>query len=132
MSTVRVSPLLRFGLLIDTAISAAVGALMLAATGVFHSITALPEPLLRYVGLVFVPYVLVVGWLGLRETLARGAVWTVIACNLGWAIASMLLLTGGSIAPSTYGVAFVIAQAVAVVVFAELQFMGLQRSTVAA
>ncbi len=132
MSTVRVSPLLRFGLLIDAGISGAVGALMLAATGMLHNITALPEPLLRYVGLVFIPYVLLVGWFGLRESLPRGAVWAVIACNVARAIASILLLTSGGIAPSTLGVAFVIVQAVAVVVFAELQFMGLRCSVVPA
>ncbi len=132
MSTVRLSPLLRFGLLIDAAISGALGALMLAATGMLHNITALPEPLLRYVGLVFIPYVLLVGWFGLRESLPREAVWAVIACNLGWAIASMLLLKSGRIAPSMSGVAFVIAQAVAVVVFAQLQFMGSRRGAVAA
>jgi len=132
MSTVRVSPLLRFGLLIDAGISGAVGALMLAATGMLYNITALPEPLLRYVGLVFIPYVLLVGWFGLRESLPRGAVWAVIACNVAWAIASVFLLTSGGIAPSTLGVAFVIVQAVAVVVFAELQFMGLRRSAVPA
>ena len=66
------------------------------------------------------------------ETLAHDAVWAVVACNLGWAIASMLLLASRSIAPSAYGVAFVIAQAVAVVMFAELRFMGLRRNAVAA
>ena len=132
MSTVRVSPLLRFGLLIDATISGAMGALMLAATGLLHNITALPEPLLRYVGLLFIPYVLLVGWLGLREALPRGVVWTVIACNLAWAIGSIWLLTSGSIAPSMFGVAFVIVQAVAVVVFAEMQYMGLRRSAVPA
>lgn len=132
MSTVRVSPQLRFGLLIDAAISGAVGALMLAATGLWHDITALPEPLLRYSGLALIPYVLLVGWLGLREALPRGIVWAVIACNLAWAIGSIWLLTGGSIAPSTFGVAFMIVQAVAVVLFAEMQFMGLRRSAVPA
>ncbi len=132
MSTVHVSPLLRFGLLIDAAISGAVGALMLAAAGAMHSVTALPDPLLRHVGLIFIPYVLLVGWLGLRETLRRGVVWVVIACNVVWAIASILLLTSAGIALSNLGVAFVIVQAVAVVVFAELQFMGLRRSAMAA
>ena len=66
------------------------------------------------------------------ETLAHGAVWAVIASNLGWAIASMLLLASRSTAPSTDGVAFVIAQAVAVVMFAELRFLSLRRSAVAA
>lgn len=110
------------------AISRAVGALMLAATGALHNVTALPESLLRYVGFLFIPYVLVVGWLGLREAVPRAAVWAVIACNVGWAIASVWLLSSGGVAPSTLGVAFVIVQAVAVVVFAELQFMGLRRS----
>ena len=105
---------------------------MLAAAGLLHNITALPEPLLRYVGLLFIPYVLLVGWLGSREVLPRGVVLAVIACNLAWAIGSIWLLSSGSIAPSTFGVVFVIVQAVAVVVFAEMQFMGLRRSAVPA
>ena len=88
--------------------------------------------LLQYVGLLFIPYVLLVGWIGLRDAVPRGAVWAVIACNLAWASSSIVLLTGGSIAPSNLGVAFVLVQVVAVVVLAESQFTGLRRSAVSA
>jgi len=47
-------------------------------------------------------------------------------------IDSALLLLSGWGQPSTLGVAFVIAQAVAVGIFAELQFIGQRRTTLSA
>jgi hypothetical protein len=56
----------------------------------------------------------------------------IIALNLLWVVGSMGLLMGGWVAPTALGTAFVIAQAVAVGVFAELQFIGLRRTQAAA
>jgi hypothetical protein len=52
----------------------------------------------------------------------------IIALNLLWVVGSMGLLMGGWVAPTALGTAFVIAQAVVVGVFAELQFVGLRRA----
>ncbi len=132
MSRVAVSPFLRFSLLIDAAISGVMGLLLLLAAGPLAALLRLPEALLFGVGMFFVPYVLVVAWMGMRAVLPRGAVWAVIACNVVWAIDCAWLLMGGMVSPNNLGTGFVIVQAVAVLIFAELQFTALRRHGAAA
>jgi hypothetical protein len=60
------------------------------------------------------------------------AIWTVIALNALWIAESAWVALGGEFAPSGWGQAFIAAQALAVVVFAELEVMGLRRSRLAA
>ena len=127
MSRVAVSPFLRFSLLLDAAISGLMAILLLFASGPLATLLRLPESLLFGVGVFFVPYVLVVGWMGMRKTLLRGAVWAVIACNVLWAIDCVWLLMSGMVTPNALGVAFVVVQAVAVVLFAELQYVAIRR-----
>ena len=121
------SRFLRFSLLADAAISGAVGVLMMAGAGLLDGLLGLPVPLLRGAGLVLVPYVAALVWLARREDLSRQAVWMVILANGAWAAACVLLLLSGWIAPTWLGVAFVLVQAVTVLVFAELQYMALRR-----
>jgi hypothetical protein len=83
---------------------------------------------MREAGLLLVPYVALVAFVGTRETISRPAVHAIIVLNVLWVAASIGLLMGGSVAPTALGTAFVIAQAVAVGVFAELQFVGLRRT----
>jgi hypothetical protein len=78
-------------------------------------------------GLILVPYVIVVAFVGTRERIPRRAAWTVVAANALWVGASVLLLMGPWLAPTALGLAFVLAQAAAVALFAELQVMGLRR-----
>jgi hypothetical protein len=89
--------------------------------------TGLPADLLRGAGMILVPFVAFVGYLPAQAQLTAAAVWAVIVCNALWVAASMLLLLSGWVAPTALGYAFVIAQAVAVAVFAELQYVGLRR-----
>jgi hypothetical protein len=56
----------------------------------------------------------------------------IIALNVLWVAGSIGLLVSGWVAPTALGYAFVIAQAIVVGVFAELQFVGLRRSEAAA
>jgi hypothetical protein len=77
-------------------------------------------------GLVLVPYVAFVAWVGTRETISRPAVQAIIAMNVLWVIGSAVVLFA-FVAPTLLGYAFVIAQAIVVGVFAELQFIGLRR-----
>jgi hypothetical protein len=53
----------------------------------------------------------------------------VIAGNIAWTIASIALLFSGAVTPNLLGEAFVAAQAIATGVFAELQYIGLRRSS---
>ena len=132
MSTVRVSPFLHLALLVDAAISGATALLMTFAAGPLAQLTRLPEALLLWVGLALLPYVAIVAWMGRRETLPRAGVWAVIACNAVYAIDCVWLLASGNVAPNWIGQAFVVVQAVAVGVFAELQFTALRRAVVPA
>jgi hypothetical protein len=52
----------------------------------------------------------------------------VVAGNAAWAVASIALLFSGAVSPNLSGEIFVAMQAIAVGVFAELQFLGLRRS----
>ncbi len=123
------APFLTRALLADAAMSGAAGALMAGGAGLLASLLALPEPLLRYAGLFLLPYAAFVAWLGTREKLTRGAVLAVVAINAAWAVASALLLIAGWVSPNALGIAFVLAQAAAVGLFAELQIIGLKQST---
>ena len=119
---------LRFALLADAAASGATGLMMIAGAGLLEGLLGLPTALMREAGLVLVPYVAFVAYVGTRETISRPAVQATIALNVLWVAASIGLLMSGYVAPTVLGYAFVIVQAVVVGVFAELQLIGLRRS----
>ncbi|KAB2937242.1 hypothetical protein [Hyphomicrobium sp.] len=132
MSHLRPSTFLRRALILDAAASGATGLLMIAGAGLLEGLLGVPAQLMRGAGLVLVPYVVFVAWLGTRETLTRGAVWAVIVCNAVWAAASFLLLAEGWIAPNLLGYVFIVGQALVVALFGELQYIGLRRPMAAA
>lgn len=123
---------LRYALLADAVASGATGLLMIAGADLLTSLLGLPVALMREAGLLLVPYVALVAFVGTRETISRPAVKLIIALNVLWVVASIGLLISGLVAPTMLGYAFVIAQAVAVGVFAELQVIGLRRSAATA
>jgi hypothetical protein len=127
MSTIHPSPFLRKVLLLDAAASGASALLLIAGAGLLDGLLGLPVALMREAGLILVPFVAFVAWVGTREDVARGAVWTIIAANALWVAASIGLLVSGWVAPTALGYAFVIAQAAVVALFAELQYAGLKR-----
>lgn len=116
---------LRRALLADAVASAATGLLMAAGAGVLDGLLGLPTALLREAGILLLPYAALVGWLGTRARLPEAVVWTVIIGNVAWTAASIGLFV--LLAPTALGYAFVIAQAVVVGLFAELQYIGLRR-----
>ena len=118
---------LRRALILDALASGATALLMIAGAGLVESLLGLPAALLRGAGLVLVPYAAFVVYAGTRDIISRSAVWMIIVANMAWAAASALLLVSGWVAPAALGYAFVIAQAVAVALLGELQYMGLRR-----
>ena len=120
---------LRRVLAVDAASSGALGlgALLLAPT--LAEFFGLPVDLLREAGIVLLPFAAFVGFLASRREPSRIGVWIVIALNVLWVIDSILLLFANGIEPNALGYAFVIAQAVAVGVFAEIEYIGLRRAT---
>lgn len=126
------SSFLRRALLADAIFSggAAVG-MTLGAAG-FASLLSLPELLLREAGLFLVAYTAFVGWLSARRMVARPFILLVIAGNAAWTLASIALLFSSAVSPNLAGELFVVAQAIATGVFAELQYIGLRKSGAAA
>jgi len=132
MSAFHPSLFLRRALLADAAISGATGLLMLAGASLVDALLGLPAGLLREAGIILVPYGVMVGFIGTRERVTAPAVWAVIACNALWAAGGVVLLVAHVVAPTALGYAFVIAQALVVALFAELQYVGLRRQAVVA
>ena len=128
MSTLHSNPFLRNALLLDAAATGATGLLLIGGAGLLEGLLGLPAGLMRWAGLVLIPFVAFVAWAGTREPASQGAVALIIAVNVLWVVASVCLLLGGLVAPTLLGYAFVLAQAVVVALFAELQYVGLKRS----
>jgi len=123
---------LRNALLADAVATAATGILLAAAATWLEGLLNIPATLLFYAGAALIPFATFVFYLSTRNHVSRAAVWTVVTCNALWTIDSLLLLTSGWVAPSMLGYAFVVAQALVVAAFCELQFTGLRRAVVVA
>jgi hypothetical protein len=127
-ATIRSSQFLRRALAADAIFSGLAAVLLAADAGVLAPFLELPEALLRETGLFLIAYTALVGWLATRTAAPKALVMLVIAGNAAWTVGSIALLLSGAVSPNLLGEAFVVAQAVATGVFAELQYVGLRRS----
>ena len=119
--------ILRFAMLLDAVGSAAMGLMLAVATVPLASLFGLPEMLLRVCGLGLLPYAAILATAGMRANVSTSFTRLVIAGNLAWVALSGVLPASGMVAPTALGYGFVIVQAIAVLAFAELQFIGLRR-----
>ena len=120
------SPLLHRSMIADATISGATGLMLMAGAGMLTTLLGMPESLMRYAGLILLPFAAMVFYWSNPARLSRPRVWTIIALNIAWVVASVLLLAAGWTEATALGVAFVLFQAVVVAVFAELQYAGLK------
>lgn len=115
--------------LLADAVFSGVSAVGLAlGAGVLAPFLHLPEVLLRETGLFLIAYAALVGWLGTRQSVLKALVLFVIVGNAAWSLGSIALLFSGAVTPNLLGQIFVVAQAIATGVFAELQYVGLRKS----
>lgn len=101
-------------------------AAQLGATPSLARATGLPESLLMATGAFMLVYGITVSMLSMARTIPRGLVGLIAIGNLGWALGAMMLLGWAHLPLSALGQAWVLAQAVTVVVLADLQWMGLR------
>ena len=127
--TLPISSYLKRALTIEALMTGATALLLVFAAGVLARLLAVPEPLLRYAGIALVPFVVFVAIIARRPAVPLATVLAVIGLNVAWVAASVWLLLGARIQPNALGYAFIIAQAVAVALFAEVQYVGLRRAT---
>ena len=132
MTPFVVSRFLRTVLLADAVATGATGLLMALGARALADILDLPVSLLFVAGLVLLPYAALVAYLANRERLQPSAVWALIGCNVLWGVDCAAVAFSGWVSPSALGYAFIFAQVLVVVAFAELQYVGLRRSTVTA
>ena len=125
------SQFLRRALLADAIFSGIAAVLLTLDATALAPLLELPEVLLRETGLFLIAYTALVGWLAARACVPKALVVLVIAGNAAWTIGSIALLFSGTVTPNLFGEAFVVAQAIATGVFAELQYIGLRRSDAA-
>ncbi|MFC4062453.1 hypothetical protein ACFOWE_29485 [Planomonospora corallina] len=112
----------------DAILTGGFAAGLAVAAGPLAGLLDLPEPLLRWAGIVLLPFTAFLVYLVTRPAPPRRGVQAVIAVNALWAVDSLALLFTGWVDPNPLGVAFVAGQALLVAAFAEFQFMGLRRS----
>ncbi|TWT15170.1 hypothetical protein [Reyranella sp. CPCC 100927] len=130
MSLVDRPEFLRTVLLVDAVTCVATGALMTIGAELVSRLTQIPQGLLMAAGLSLFPIAAFIAFVATRRPLLRTGVWLVIIGNVGWVLGSVLALV--AIAPNGHGYAFIITQAVAVAILAELEITGLRRLPAAA
>jgi len=128
MAHVPMSRSLRLVLFADAVASGTTAALLVAGANVLERWLGLPVALMREAGLVLIPYVVLVVLVASRPAAPVATVNAIIAINAAWTAASVLLLAGGWVSPTPLGVAFVLAQALAVGAFGVLQYVCLRQA----
>ena len=124
---IQPSVFLRRVLMADALVSAVVGVVMALGAAALQGPLGLPNSLLMLAGVALFPYAAYVLWLARRSAVPRAAVWVPIVLNIGWAIECLFIVFGGGASPTLLGEAFIAVQVVTVLVFAELEFVGLSR-----
>lgn len=122
------SSFLSRALLADAVFSGVAAVALSLGAGMLVPLLNLPEALLRESGLFLIAYTALVGWLGTRQSVLKALVLLVIVGNAAWTLGSIALLFSGAVSPNLLGILFVVAQAIATGVFAELQYIGLRKS----
>lgn len=128
MKTIQTSRLLKTALAIDAVASGTLGALQLFAPRFLSDALSLPTALISGTGVFLIAYtVLLVALASMRNTWQL-AVQVIVFGNIGWAMACLALAAGSVLAPNGLGEGYLALQAVAVLLFAWLEFAGLKAS----
>jgi hypothetical protein len=120
--------LLRLALRLDALASGAMGLAFAAAAPVLDSALGVPTGWLVGLGAFLLAYAGGLVWLATRPVIPSALAWTVIVGNAGWVLASVVALVAGWFPLTAAGTVIAVAQAAAVVGFAELQYVGVRRT----
>lgn len=131
MPSVTPSSLLKKALAADAVVSGAVAVLQLAIPDALSRLLLLPRGLLVESGIFLVAYTLLLIALARSTRVWSALILVVVVGNVAWAAGCAVLLGTGYLQPSALGIAFVAMQALAVLVFAGLEYFGLRESPAA-
>lgn len=110
----------------DAATCAAMGMLLVFASGPIAGLTAIPGSLLFFAGLLLVPIAAFMTIFTQTATVPAWAVQVIVAGNVFWVLGSVVLPITGLIAPNGLGWLFLLGQAAVVALFAGLEWAARQ------
>jgi hypothetical protein len=122
------SPTLRMALWTDAAVSASAGALQLAGGDALAATFGLPASLSLASGVFLLGYAAMLVAMARASRLHAALLALVVFGNLGWALACIGLPAAGLLSPTALGWAWLLLQAVAVLVFAAWEGAGWRAS----
>jgi hypothetical protein len=120
--------LLRIALRVDALGSAAFGVLGLVAGPLLEDMLGTPMALLWPVSVGLLAWGAGLWLVASRPLISASAVWTIIVLNLAWVAISVVALAAGWFALTQLGVVFVLTQAAAVALIADVEFVGLRKA----
>ncbi|GAB3694901.1 hypothetical protein [Nocardiopsis oceani] len=118
---------LRLSLRLDSLACAVCGLVLLPGAAPLSAVLGLPAALLVAAGLFLLAFAAFLWWTSATGTVRHGSVHTVVAVNVLWILGSFAVVA--LFAPSLWGVAFVLAQAVAVAGITVAEVLTLRGST---
>ena len=127
---IRVNKFLRFVLLADAATCLACGLLLTAGRSFLPDLLGLPADLMSYAGVSLFPFAAFLIYAATRKSTSKTMIWATIGLNLLWTIDSFLILLTGYVSPTTIGYIFIVCQAIGVLLFADLEFIGMRKAEV--
>jgi hypothetical protein len=119
--------LLRRALLSNTAFSALCGVLIIVFDQSIVSLVTTVEYQLWPLGVMLIGFASSLLWFATRASLSVAWVRSVIAADFAWVVGTVVLLVGWHDLLSSAGIGILIAVAAAVLLFGELQWVGLRR-----
>jgi hypothetical protein len=124
--------LLRLALRADALASGGIGLLAVVGASALEGLLGVPSALLWPTGAALVLWAAALWAAAARPIVSRAAAWTIVALNALWVVDSLATVAIGWLPLTGLGSAFMVAQAVAVGLFAEAQVVGLRRARSAA
>lgn len=114
-------------LIVDAATCAAMGVMVVSASGPIAALTAIPESILFIAGLLLLPVAVFMAYFTTTATVPAWALQVIVAGNVLWVLGSVLLPVTWLGAPNGLGWLFLLMQAAVVALFAGLEWAARQR-----
>lgn len=125
---IQPSVYLRRAQLADALVSTLVGMVLTFRAAALHAPLGLPASTSTRAGAASRPYAACLLWLATRAAVPLAAVWAPIVLNVIWAADFLPLAVAVGPSPTVLGEAFVAVRVIALLLFAEPDFIGLQRA----
>jgi hypothetical protein len=128
MKTIQTARLLKLALIVDAGASLGLAVLQLFMPSLLADYLSLPRLLVTGTGAFLVGYALMLVLVARTGRVWQFLVQFIIIGNVGWALGCLALAATSVVTPSGLGMAFLSLQAMAVLLFAWLEYAGLQAS----